>query len=107
MAGLPISPARTRVALLSLMLAAGSAMVSGTPVFASVNFVSSFNGYGSGTNLFNQPLDMAVSSAGVYVVDSGNNQIQQFDSTGNFIRKWGSLGSGNGQFNSPKAVAID
>ena len=28
----------------------------------------------------------------VYIIDSGNNRVQKFDSDGNFITKWGSLG---------------
>jgi DNA-binding beta-propeller fold protein YncE len=35
----------------------------------------------------------------VYVTDEGNNHIQKFDSTGNFIIKWGSKGSADGQSN--------
>jgi sugar lactone lactonase YvrE len=43
----------------------------------------------------------------VYVVDTGNNRVEKFDSQGNYITQWGSLGAGNGQFNGPGGVAID
>src|SRR6266516_5753428 len=34
----------------------------------------------------------------IYVVDSGNERIEKFDSNGTFITTWGSLGVANGQF---------
>jgi len=43
----------------------------------------------------------------VYVADSGNNRIQKFDSSGNFIAKWGSYGSEDGKFAWPAGIAID
>ncbi len=41
----------------------------------------------------------------IYVADTGNNRIQVFDSSGNYIAQWGSFGNGNGQFYSPKSLA--
>ena len=38
--------------------------------------------------------------------DCSNNQIQFFDSQGNFLRKWGSEGSEDGQFDRPYGLAI-
>jgi DNA-binding beta-propeller fold protein YncE len=43
----------------------------------------------------------------IYVVDSGNQRIQKFDPSGNFILKWGSEGTNDGQFMSPVDAAID
>ena len=37
----------------------------------------------------------------------GNDRIQKFDSSGNFLLKWGSEGSGDGQFEQPWGVAVD
>ncbi|MDQ3938480.1 MAG: PQQ-binding-like beta-propeller repeat protein [Chloroflexota bacterium] len=37
----------------------------------------------------------------VYVADSGNRLIQQFDADGTFIRQWGRFGTGDGQFVDP------
>ena len=47
----------------------------------------------------------------VYVADSLNHRIQQFDATGpgpyvTHLGKWGSFGSGDGQFNGPVGVAV-
>jgi sugar lactone lactonase YvrE len=54
------------------------------------------------------PWGVAVDSSGnVYVADSGNQRIQKFNSSGEFITKWGTFGSGDGQFNYPLRVAVD
>ncbi|RCV65692.1 Streptogramin lyase, partial [Methanophagales archaeon] len=57
---------------------------------------------------FSQPQGIAVDSSGnVYVVDTWNNRIQKFDSSGNFITKWGSFGTGDGKFDLPLGIAVD
>jgi len=43
----------------------------------------------------------------VYVVDSGNNRIQKFDSNGKFITSWGSYGVGSGKFRFADSIAVD
>ena len=54
------------------------------------------------------PIASAVDSSGnIYVVEYGNNRIQKFDASGNFLAKWGSQGSGDGQFNEPVGIALD
>lgn len=64
-------------------------------------------GFGSGR--FTNPSGITTDSLNnVYVVDFGeNNNVQKFDSNGNFIMKWGSLGTAVGQFNFPDGIAID
>jgi len=57
---------------------------------------------------FNSPLDMAVDNAGnIYILDSGNQRIQAFDSDGRFIRTIGRKGQGPGEFSSPNSIDID
>jgi DNA-binding beta-propeller fold protein YncE len=43
----------------------------------------------------------------VYVVDSGNNRVQKFDSSGKFITSWGSFGYGGGKFGFADSIAVD
>ena len=42
----------------------------------------------------------------VYVADSGNDRVQEFDHNGVFIRQWGTTGTGDGQFTDPIDVAV-
>ncbi|WP_164472857.1 S-layer homology domain-containing protein [Cohnella candidum] len=57
---------------------------------------------------FNRPNSVTADVYGnVYVADSGNNRIQKFDSSGNYVTQWGSYGSANGQFNNPTGIAVD
>ena len=64
---------------------------------------------GTGPGEFNAPFDVAVSPDGgtLSVSDSGNNRIQQFDSSGNFLDAFGTAGNAVGQFNSPKGLTYD
>ena len=41
------------------------------------------------------------------MADSGNHRIQKFTSDGTFLLKWGSLGTADGQFTSPRGIAVD
>ena len=62
----------------------------------------------TGNGQFRGSVDIAVDSSGnVYVVDTGNDRVQKFDSNGTFIRTLGSNGTGNGQFSSPESIAVD
>ena len=45
--------------------------------------------------------------SGVFAIDSGNDRIEQFTDTGDFLTTWGSLGNADVQFNSATAVAVD
>ena len=79
---------------------------------SSYNFIKQWGTVGTGNGQFDgtgKLAGIAVDPSGsyVYVADAGNNRIEKFDSSGNFITKWGSLGSGNGQFNYPAKVFVD
>jgi tripartite motif-containing protein 71 len=43
----------------------------------------------------------------LFVVDNGNNRVQKFDNTGNFIILWGNFGMSNGNFHNPTGIACD
>lgn len=58
---------------------------------------------------FNNPTDIEVDNRNgdIYVVDTGNNRVQRFNSEGNFLSEFGQFGSENGSFNAPWGIAID
>lgn len=64
---------------------------------------------GTGSGEFNAPFDVAVTPDGgtISVSDSGNNRIQDFDSSGNFLDTYGTSGNATGQFNTPRGLAYD
>ena len=62
---------------------------------------------GSGNGQFVGPRGVAFDASGdVYVVDNGNNRVEEFTSSGAYLTQWGTEGSGNGQFNSPWGIAV-
>jgi sugar lactone lactonase YvrE len=57
---------------------------------------------------FAKPSGVAVDEDGnVYVSDTWNNRIQEFDADGRFIRAFGEAGDGPGYFARPKGISID
>ena len=57
---------------------------------------------------FSKPTGVAVDKDGnLYVADTMNNRIEEFDADGVFIRTWGKNGDGPGRFARPKGVAVD
>src|SRR5271166_651061 len=75
---------------------------------AGYNGVSgSIGSSGSGNGQFNQPSSIAFDANGnVWVLDNGNNRVEEFNSSGTYMSKFGSTGSGNGQFANPNGLAI-
>jgi PKD repeat protein len=68
---------------------------------------------GSGDGQFIHPMSVAKMppiggdyGSKVYVTDTDNNRIQLFTTSGDFFVKWGASGAQNGQFNSPRGIAI-
>ncbi len=72
-------------------------------------YLSSYGAYGTGTGQLREPADLKVDASGnVWVADSQNHRVQEFNSKGEFVRAIGSEGTGNGQFSgSVMGVAID
>ena len=57
---------------------------------------------------FSKPTNVAVDKDGdVYVSDTWNDRIEEFDADGTLIRTWGKNGDGPGEFARPKGIAID
>jgi len=72
-------------------------------------FVTSWGNHPSSSapGELNGSFDVAVDNLGyVYVIDR-NPRVQKFTPNGNYLRQWGSYGTGNGEFISPRYIAID
>lgn len=68
----------------------------------------SFAEEGSGNGQLSQPFGIDTDSEGnIWVTDTGNNRVEKFSSTGEYLAQFGSEGTGNGQFKSPKGIAVD
>src|ERR1700689_3275673 len=102
-----------------------------TPAFGETHrgFTGSFGSAGSGAGGVQEPAGVAINDAtgDVYVVDRGNNRVDEFEGDGSFVRAWGwgvadglpmfetctltceagIAGSGAGQLDSPEAIAVD
>ena len=54
------------------------------------------------------PTNIAISPEGtVYVSDTTNFRVQEFDASGGYVRSIGSLGGGLGNFTRPKGLSLD
>jgi DNA-binding beta-propeller fold protein YncE len=80
-----------------------------SPTGAALGQVGSTSGSGSGNGQFNAPDGIALSpdNSKVYVVDKGNNRVEVFDSSGNYLSQFGSYGLAPGFFNAPSFIAVD
>ena len=77
---------------------------SGGPLVFSMQFGSE----GSGPGQFIHPGDVAVDGSGdVWVLDVGNDRVEEFSAAGEYLRQFGSPGSGEGQLSRPDGLALD
>lgn len=71
-------------------------------------FLLKTGGDWSGAGKLSAPGDIAIDSKGnAWVLDTGHNRVQKFNSSGEFVLQFGSKGSGNGQFSEPQGIALD
>jgi RHS repeat-associated protein len=67
-----------------------------------------FGTSGSGNGQLSAPEGVTVDASGnAWVADTGNNRVEEFDSSGAYVRKFGSVGSGNGQLSKPEGLTLD
>ncbi|MGH2976159.1 MAG: Ig-like domain-containing protein, partial [Solirubrobacterales bacterium] len=74
------------------------ATLGASPASGSIQYDRQFAG--SVLNgLFVLPSGVAVDPSGNdFVADTGDNRVQEFNSSGGFVRKWGAVGTADGQF---------
>ncbi len=87
---------------------AGAVQGADKTLMTGPDFAFAFGTEGPGEGQFLYPDGIATDPEGnVWVADSGNNRIQEFNSEGKFIREFGSEGSSKGQFLYPTGIATD
>jgi RHS repeat-associated protein len=76
---------------------------------SSVTYSSSFGSYGTGNGQLREPEGgLATDASGnVWVSDTENSRLEEFNSKGEFVRAVGSSGEGNGQFKTTYGVTVD
>ena len=73
---------------------------------SSGGFLKQWSGFGDDGNGY--PSCIAVDRVdNVYVGDASSKSIRKFDSSGTLLTQWGSFGSADGQFGSPRGIAVD
>jgi hypothetical protein len=71
-------------------------------------YLSSFGSKGTTEGKFEAPQWTATDLKGdVWVTDFSNDRIEEFSSTGTFLRMCGSTGSGEGEFSGPTGIAVN
>jgi tripartite motif-containing protein 71 len=75
---------------------------------AGYQLIRAFGTGGSENGQFSSPSGVAVDASGnVFVADSSNYRIQEFNSSGAYVSQFGTLGNGHGQFLGPSGIAVD
>jgi len=101
--------------MVSLCVAAGGLVLGGVPALAlgvhvfSGSFGAPCSGSPCGAGQFSEPSGVAVSASthDVYVVDAGDDRVEQFSSAGAFVGQWDGSAAPSGVFSSPSAIAVD
>jgi tripartite motif-containing protein 71 len=98
----------TLVSLVGIIVITNNTYVSIGYAIEEYNFLKKFGSQGAGNGKFVNPTSGTFDLSGnLYILDSGNNRIQKFDSNGTYLTKWGSQGKGLGQFIFPGGIDTD
>lgn len=62
---------------------------------------------GAGEGQFSGPEGIAFQAGDIYVVDHGNNRVEEFNENGEYIVQFGAKGTGAGQMSGPGSIAIN
>jgi DNA-binding beta-propeller fold protein YncE len=124
--------ATAMIRILTALGACLAGLLFATAAEGEVVFQSSFGEPGSGSGQLSRPTGIAVNetTGDVYVADRDNHRIEQFDSSGSFVRMWGkevnlstsgdicplnpgdvcqagTPGDAAGQFKDPQGIGVD
>ena len=115
-----MSARNTIVGALSAVCAMAVVLVLASSPALAAEYVSSgtFGGEGSGDGQFNHPAGMAINeiaignTGDVYVVDTENDRVEQFNSTGEYLSKWDGANTAAGSFKfigerEKQGIAVD
>jgi sugar lactone lactonase YvrE/type II secretory pathway pseudopilin PulG len=79
---------------------------------ASTEDASDTSDFVKGTNLSLETSFPVLTASGfiggnIWVIDSNNERVEEFNSSGTYLSQFGSNGGGNGEFSNPNDIAID
>ncbi len=84
-----------------------SAVVS-TSATEAWHYTSEFGAEGTADGEMTNPGAVVVASNGdLWILDTGNNRVEEFNRAGEYLRQFGSAGSGDGQLSAADGLAID
>jgi DNA-binding beta-propeller fold protein YncE len=87
----------------------GWGVVDGNPQAETCSSSCQAGLQGSGAGQFDTPTDVAVDQAdgSIYVLDTNNSRVEEFDASGTYQSQFGSAGSAEGQLSIPAGLAVD
>jgi sugar lactone lactonase YvrE len=72
-----------------------------------LSYAFEFGSPGNGEGQFEDPAGVALDGRGdLWVLDRGNNRVEEFDEAGEYLQQFGSEGGGDGQMERPSALAV-
>jgi YD repeat-containing protein len=79
---------------------------------ATGEWIARFGKEGTGNGEFKSPAGIAISGETAYIVDRGNNRVQDFKlktgvNTSEYLAQFGTSGTGGGQFKEPQSIVLD